>query len=204
MKVTEQNLKVQKIKRDFIQLNHSLLKSGISSSKLQELSLGKSVRFHTYTSWCLSSLIIILIGVVYQLNLVQNIIKYTLGVRCIIPNNYFIWEATRPISDCRYCEGVEFPITLYNVTREQFAHYAYSSKPIVVKKAFSDWPAFKYFNFTFFKNLYDQTEGAYKSVDDECQFLHFKSDFISLRDVFSMDTARINNEPGTKSWYVGW
>ncbi|GJQ79009.1 hypothetical protein Trydic_g170 [Trypoxylus dichotomus] len=112
--------------------------------------------------------------------------------------------STRPISDCKYCLGVESPIILYNVSRNDFEAYAYTSKPIVVKGAFSNWPAFHHFNFTFFKNLYDQTEDSYRSVDDECQFLHFKSDFISLRDVFSMNPARINNEPGTKSWYVGW
>lgn len=203
MKVVQKNLDIERIKEDFIYLNSSLLKSGISFSKLQKTSLGKSPTVYNTVTWC-TALFFIIIGLGYQLHLFQQIIKYTRGVRCIIPNNYFLWEGTRPISDCQYCRDVESPIILYNISRNDFRSYAYSSKPIVVKSAFLNWPAFKYFNFTFFKNLYDQTEGGYKSVDDECQFLHFKSDFISLRDVLSMNPARVNNEPGTKSWYVGW
>lgn len=91
-----------------------------------------------------------------------------------------------------------------NVTREEFAPYAYSSKPIVVKKAFLHWPAMKYFDFYFFKELYQNVEDSVRSVDEECQFLHFQSNFISLRDVFAMSKARIEHKPGEKSWYVGW
>lgn len=93
---------------------------------------------------------------------------------------------------------------LQNVTREEFAPYAYSSKPIVIKRAFLHWPAMKYFDFKFFKELYESVEDSVKSVDEECQFLHFQSNFISLRDVFAMRRERIERRPGEKSWYVGW
>lgn len=204
MNISEKKLTVAKIKTDFIDLNHVFLKSGVSYTKLQKICLGNYSNICHTIPWCIASLFIILLSLGYQLHFGQQIVKYAQGVRCIIPNNYFIWEATRPVSDCSYCLEVESPIILYNVSRKQFESYAYSSKPIVIKGAVFEWSAFKQFNFTFFKNLYDRTDGAYKSVDDECQFLHFKSDFISLRDVFSMDMARINNEPGTNSWYVGW
>lgn len=50
-----------------------------------------------------------------------NCIEYLLGIRCLLPNNYLIWEATRPVSDCRFCAGIQSPIILFNVTREKFA-----------------------------------------------------------------------------------
>lgn len=148
----------------------------------------------------LCSTIAIVICVLYD----YNFLEYVRGVRCLVPNNYFIWEATRPISDCNFCLNVTQPIVLPNVTREEFAPYAYSSKPIVIKKAFLHWPAMRHFDFYFFKELYESIEDSVKSVDEECQFLHFQSDFISLRDVFAMSEDRINHKPGEKSWYVGW
>lgn len=42
------------------------------------------------------------------------------AARCLLPNNYLIWEATRPISDCAFCEGVSGPIILRNITKKQF------------------------------------------------------------------------------------
>lgn len=32
-----------------------------------------------------------------------EVFQFLLGVRCFVPNNYLVWEATRPISDCRFC-----------------------------------------------------------------------------------------------------
>lgn len=146
------------------------------------------------------TIIVLLIGCLYQ----TEVFNYLLGIRCVVKNNYFVWEGTRPLSDCQFCLNVSSPIILPNVTREEFAQYAYTSKPVVIKKAFLHWPAMKHFDFKFFKNLYDSIEGSYQSVDEECQFLHFRSNFISIQDVFAMSDARIKHEPGEKSWYVGW
>lgn len=46
--------------------------------------------------------------------------EYVLGTRCFLPNNYLIWEATRPISDCSYCKGVNRPLILKNMTQDEF------------------------------------------------------------------------------------
>lgn len=135
----------------------------------------------------------------------SNFLNIIYGIRCVVPNNYFIWEATRPISDCSFCSNVTGPIILLpNVTRKEFEPYAYSSQPMIVREAFLHWPAMEKFSWQFFKELYADVEESYKSVDEECQFLHFKSDFISIRDVFSMSDARAKNLLGQKSWYVGW
>ncbi|KAL0871768.1 hypothetical protein ABMA27_004266 [Loxostege sticticalis] len=124
--------------------------------------------------------------------------------RCLLPSNYLVWEATRPLADCAYCVNVTKPIVLWNVTRHSFARYAYSSKPIIVKKSISHWKASKEFSYDLFKRLYQQTEGSYESLEDGCQFLNFKSDLFTLKEVFEMPTARARNEPGQEPWYVGW
>lgn len=148
--------------------------------------------------------IIIILFSFYKSNYFVAIPQYAFGIRCIFPNNYFIWEATRPIVDCNFCANVTEPIILSNLTKEEFKPFAYSSKPIVIQQAFLHWPALNIFSLKYFKSLYNQTEDGYKSVDEECQFLHFKSDFISIVDVFSMSEERSINPNSDVSWYVGW
>lgn len=85
-----------------------------------------------------------------------------------------------------------------------FQKYAYSSKPIIVKGAVSHWKAMHTFDYDMFKHLYEHTSGAYESVEEGCQFLHFKSDLFSLREVFAMTQERARNDEGEDPWYVGW
>lgn len=139
-----------------------------------------------------------------QIRLIDFMVKYALGTRCFIPNNYFIWESTRPVSDCSFCTNVTKVLILPNVTRSQFYQYAYQSRPILIKGGVQHWPAMKVFNFNFFKNLYETIDGAYESVNDnECQFLHFQSNFVTIQDVFRMSESRAKNLPGEKPWYIG-
>lgn len=50
-----------------------------------------------------------------------SVIEYLLTVRCFIPNNYLIYEATRPIEmNCKFCAGITRPIILTNITRNDF------------------------------------------------------------------------------------
>ncbi|XP_046663604.1 uncharacterized protein LOC124356569 [Homalodisca vitripennis] len=130
--------------------------------------------------------------------------KSALGIRCFLPNNYFVWEATRPIADCNICRGVNEVLMLPNITREEFFTYAYSYKPILVKGAAKHWPAAKSFSFSFFKSLFENIDGAYESTEEDCQFLTFKTDFLSLRDVFAMPQSRVTLQEGESSWYIGW
>ncbi|CAD7006062.1 uncharacterized protein LOC101448387 [Ceratitis capitata] len=133
--------------------------------------------------------------------LFYEVITFLLGVRCFLPNNYIVSEATRPISDCGFCKDVSGPKILQNLTREKFAPYAYSSQPIIIKNAVAHWKAKTVLNFEYLKDLYERIPGA---VDELCPFLQFRSDFKSLRDVFSMSKARSNLSNGQAPWYVGW
>lgn len=122
------------------------------------------------------------------------------------PNmNYFFFSIFRNVYE---------PLILKNLTRDDFAPFAYSSQPIIIKNAVSHWPAIKLLNFTYLKNLYENIPGA---LDEECQFLHFRSEFMSLRDVFQKisnnnenlkfpnhDYNDDNDNGKQKPWYVGW
>lgn len=82
--------------------------------------------------------------------------------------------------------------------------YAYSSAPIILKNAVSHWPATSQLNYTFLKDLYLRTPGALESVQEDCQFLHFKSNFMNLNQVFEMSDDRAHMKPGEQPWYIGW
>lgn len=82
--------------------------------------------------------------------------------------------------------------------------YAYSSAPIIIKNAVSHWPAVTLLNYSYLKDLYLRTPGALESVAEDCQFLHFKSNFMDLRQVFEMSEERAQMQPGEQPWYIGW
>jgi hypothetical protein len=95
-------------------------------------------------------------------------------------------------------------LVLPNLTREEFQRHAYSYRPMIVKGAALDWPAIRTFSFDFFRNLFEGTEGSYESIDEECQFLNFNSEFHDLRGVFDMPRSRVTLADGEKPWYIGW
>lgn len=51
------------------------------------------------------------------------IVEYLLSIRCLLPNNYLIYEACRPIdSNCKFCVNVNRPIILTsNLTQAEFS-----------------------------------------------------------------------------------
>lgn len=125
--------------------------------------------------------------------------------RCVIENNYFLMEVTRPIADCKICKNVENFIVLQNVTKEEFAVYAYLGQPLLVHGGCLNWTALDVFDFDFFKSLYSSTTGAFESVEDECQFFPFRTKFLSLHEVFHMQEERAKMTSNTaETWYIGW
>uniref|UniRef100_T1IZN8 C2H2-type domain-containing protein n=1 Tax=Strigamia maritima TaxID=126957 RepID=T1IZN8_STRMM len=122
--------------------------------------------------------------------------------KCALENNFFVMEVTRPVTNCSICTDVKQVRILTNLTRELFAQHAYTSRPFLVKGETGNWTALTSFSFDFFKHLYHQIPSGFDSVEEECQFFPFKTNFLSLTDVFEMDKnrAELKGEP----WYVGW
>lgn len=67
---------------------------------------------NTITAILLATVVLLFYG---AMNI--NIIEYLLSIRCFVPNNYLIYEATRPISDCKFCSNVKSPLILPNISR---------------------------------------------------------------------------------------
>lgn len=63
-----------------------------------------------------AAVVTVLIIVLLSISLRERVIS----ARCLLPSNYFVWEATRPLADCSYCANVTKPIILRNITRKQF------------------------------------------------------------------------------------
>ena len=42
------------------------------------------------------------------------------------------------------------------------------------------------------------------SVEHNCQFFPYKTDFHSLQEVFNMSDDRAQLKDGAEPWYIGW
>lgn len=120
----------KKILRELLNLRRSALEShlvlDLGEIKTTEISLIKSfeqkIEFkHSSHKNSQYIIIIIIIFSVLISAIVVNIVNYMIGIRCFIPNNYLVWEATRPISNCRFCEGIKRPLILQNSTLDEFS-----------------------------------------------------------------------------------
>jgi len=151
--------------------------------------------------WFMVSGLVLWVAVVVMLD--ANTWEQLNETPCLLRNNYVLMEATRPLTECHMCSHIDGPTVLNNPSPQEFANIAYSSIPILVKGAARKWPALDTFNYEFFAGLYDATAGAYESVEEECQFLPFKTDFLSLEEAFHMDSERAQLKSGPP-WYIGW
>ncbi|XP_028178337.1 uncharacterized protein LOC114365848 [Ostrinia furnacalis] len=189
------------IRRKIRSIQKNAFKKGLDPSEMKQFYLYTFTAVNKGTN---RSIIVGIVALSVFLVISSSWLYFSVAERCLLPSNYLVWEASRPLADCAYCENITKPVVLRNVTRRSFAAYTYSSKPIIVKNAVSHWRATKEFSFDLFKRLYQQTDGSYESLEDGCQFLNFKSDLFTLKEVFDMPAARARNEPGQEPWYVGW
>jgi hypothetical protein len=205
---------IQILYEKFVILNKDLLNFGVSIEELKEVCFKRRKTICTvqgsqknvrHAGWIVAVTLVGAVVVSILLKVIfDSLMKNTLGTRCLLPNNYFIWEATRPETDCSMCKDVKSVLVFGNITRDEFRNYAYSPRPMLVKGAALHWPAMQTFTYHFLKDIYQNVEGAYESIEEECQILTFKTEFKSLEDVFSMPESRVLLEEGEKPWYVGW
>ncbi|XP_033193881.1 uncharacterized protein LOC117233997 isoform X2 [Bombus vosnesenskii] len=141
---------LEDIEEAFLVLTESFLEQGASLVDLKSASLENNIknkRNHISHYLCSKKVLLALFTPIFCSILFKylyfDIIRSIRETRCLIPNNYFIWEFTRPISNCDYCRDVTSALILPNLTREEFKQYAYSSRPMVIKYAASHWPASK-------------------------------------------------------------
>ena len=122
---------------------------------------------------------------------------------CTIDNSLFVLEAARPITDCKMCEGITEVPKLSGLTVETFVNnFAFSSKPLVVKDATTNWTAMHEFSYEYFRKLYSEAKSALNETYEECLFFQYKTEFHSLSEVFNISKERV--EFKAEPWYVGW
>lgn len=113
---------IEKIKK----LHSAILCKGITEEELQN-AFKQSInhnRQNNRSNIFKNTIYLYCLGFILSIGIITPIIgaslNYFLGIRCLVPNNYLIWEATRPVSDCNFCRGVVKPIILPNLTKEEF------------------------------------------------------------------------------------
>lgn len=90
-----------------------------SPLKLQQQQKPKQNCYGLMTVLSMSAAVCLAIGLML-LNF-NIFIEYFTSIRCFVPNNYMIWEATRPISNCQFCAGVDRPLILSNISQTEFS-----------------------------------------------------------------------------------
>lgn len=198
------------LRESMISLKQKGVKLGLSEAEIAHLIRSKvecdtcQNKIHCSKSFLGINFTLLLLIMVSVSAIMLNGKEFSLS-RCIIDNNYFLMEMTRPIADCKICKDVENFIVLENVSKEEFSLYAYLGHPLLVKGGCLNWTALDVFDFDFFKSLYSSTPGAFESVEDECQFFPFRTTFLSLYEVLSMPEERAKmTSPDAETWYIGW
>lgn len=81
-------------------------------------------KYHTKKKKCKRATIILTVTIfclIFGLINFNLIAEYLLSIRCFVPNNYLVYEASRPIEfDCKFCFGVQRPLLLQNLTKAEF------------------------------------------------------------------------------------
>ena len=123
---------------------------------------------------------------------------------CLIENTETVQDVFRPPVDCSMCINITEIVKVANLTKQEFAEkYAYSGQPVVVTDGTANWTAPEVFSFDYFKKLYAPKSVALASVERDCQFFPYRTNFTSLGQVFRMPKRRAQLKTG-KPWYVGW
>lgn len=119
------------VRRKLRRLQINAIENGLTVSLLRDYYITTSNQENKKAKRCF---IIGIVTVLVFLVISGSWLYTALSERCLVPSNYLVWEATRPLADCCYCENVTKPIVLWNVTRRGFAVrtiYEYSNKLIL-------------------------------------------------------------------------
>ncbi|XP_058446636.1 uncharacterized protein LOC131427454 [Malaya genurostris] len=122
---------------------------------------------------------------------------------CILEMPNQLQKVFRPPESCQFCKDIRNVPRIANVDPDEFERkYAYSGGPVIVTDATVNWTATEYFDYWFFKEIY-QTYGRRKGAA-KCQFFPYQTNFHNIFEAFSLDEARVRYEIGTEPWYFGW
>lgn len=114
------NRERRNLRRKIKVLQKSAIERGLNGVLLQEYNFVCNYKYEVANKGSNKKLIVAIVAsfivVVISLYFVNSI----LSARCLLPSNYLVWEATRPLADCAYCANVTKPIILRNISRRDF------------------------------------------------------------------------------------
>jgi hypothetical protein len=122
---------------------------------------------------------------------------------CLVPATEMYLDLFRPPVNCSVCKDVNTVDVVADLSKEEFVEkYAYTGRPVLIRNGSNSWSALSHFSFNFFKNIYPKNSPVLQSVDRDCQFFPYRTDFESLGEVFNMSEsmAKMEGDP----WYIGW
>jgi hypothetical protein len=91
----------------------------------------------------------------YYVNGIDDITTDT----CVFEIPDFLSTFLRPITNCNICVNMKQIEKLESISREEFElKYAYTSVPVVIKNALTNWTAMQTLNFKYLKNLYSNID----------------------------------------------
>ncbi len=163
---------------------------------------------HEETSRRMCSMLSCLVFKVYPILFLLLLSAYPLfrllgGYACLLTEVSPFGEAVTPVVDCVICEGVTSAPRLTNLSMDDFIrNYAYTSRPILVEGAVSNWSAVKVFSYDYFKYLYLQLPDSLDEDNDRGQFFAYGSNIGDLKELFSLPSEAAAME--TEKWYIGW
>ena len=198
--LSPETIRAALLDRETPDLNSNLLKTGDSRKYRRKWRVRMTIIIVLFAIFCGGA------AVFYDINSLDDLKSFLFYESpCVMSNNGFLIEIARPLTNCSMCQNLRVIPVEENLTTEKFIEkYAYSAVPVLVKNATFNWTAMSTFSFHYFKELYTGLAGALASVEEECQFFPYKTEFETLADALNISDARANFSEGEKPWYIGW
>ncbi|ODN04824.1 hypothetical protein Ocin01_01817 [Orchesella cincta] len=185
------------------QINGEIIRKTASSSSGHFWKLSKMIKVTFLTSLFLLTALIGHIGICHLMDVNPLMFFPTLQEkRCLLPAHPILMEMTRPVADCGFCSSSDLIIEMDEVpSKTEFAKVAYLSKPVIIRGGGKRGGMPEGFDFHKLKEIFQSEPGGVDAVSEECQFLPFRSPFISLREAFDRISE---NSSWEEPWYIGW
>lgn len=212
----------KKLTDQLLQLRSDALKCGLSDEQLREAIEGSCQttptnghkkkwwkKFKKYMCDPAHRVHVLVVSLAFTVGLFvasyELLFDYVVSTPCLVENNVFTDEVYRPRVNCDMCRDIVDAPEERNLSQEEFYEkYSFTGRPVLMKEATSNWTAMSHFNFTYFQHLYRKVKGSLTTIEDDCQFFGYETEFTSLAEALNMSDDRAAYKPGELPWYIGW
>ena len=211
----------KKLTDKFLQLRSDALKNGLNDKQIHEVIEGTTPTpaKRQYQKWS-KKFQSYLLNPAHRVQVLVVLLAFTVGMfvasyefvfdfvtttPCLVENNIISEEVYRPRMNCDMCRDIVNVPEEKDLSPETFYEkYSFTGRPVLVKEATSNWTAMSHFNFSFFRQLYKKVKGSLNTIEEDCQFFGYETEFVSLAEALNMSDDRAAYKPGELPWYIGW